>query len=93
MKLFRLFAPALIAILFSMSVKAQQKATDFLSIPEYVQFNNASWKLNWSSHPNANYYKQEYLTSGEQTDKYKNADDRLYRWQLRCKRYRRSKTE
>lgn len=71
MKLFRLFAPALIAILFSMSVKAQQKATDFLSIPEYVQFNNASWKLNWSSHPNANYYKQEYLTSGEQTDKYK----------------------
>ncbi|MDX8570264.1 hypothetical protein OZ666_01130 [Elizabethkingia sp. HX QKY] len=71
MKLFKLIAPALIAILFSMSVKGQQKVTDFLSIPGPVQFDNASWRLNWSSHPNANYYKQEYLTPGEQTDKYK----------------------
>ena len=46
-------------------------APDYLNIPGPLLFQNKAFHLNWSSHPSANFYKQEYLTKGEDANKYK----------------------
>lgn len=46
------------------------KAKDYLNVPGPVSFNNTVFQLVWSSNPNANYYKQEYIPSGETAEKY-----------------------
>jgi len=33
-----------------------------------VEFNKVSYKLSWSSHPDNNYYKQEYLPANEKAE-------------------------
>jgi len=38
---------------------------DYFEVPGPLEFNKASYKLSWSAHPNANYYKQEYLPGTE----------------------------
>ncbi|WP_212002640.1 hypothetical protein [Chitinophaga sp. HK235] len=50
---------------------AQSKTNDYLNIPGPLHLNNASYNLVWSSHPNNNYYKQEYLTAGDNLEKFK----------------------
>ncbi|RBL92374.1 hypothetical protein [Chitinophaga flava] len=50
---------------------AQSKTNDYLNIPGPLHLNNASYSLVWSSHPNNNYYKQEYLTAGDNLEKFK----------------------
>jgi len=47
-----------------------QTVKDYLTAPGPLAFNNASYKLVWSAHPNATYYKQEYLPAGETVQKY-----------------------
>lgn len=46
-------------------------ATDYLKLPGPLQFNNASYRLSWSAHPTANYYKQEYITAGDDPERFK----------------------
>ena len=46
----------------------QQKVKEYLSVPGPLQFNGMAFQLNWSSHPNNNYYKQEYLPPNEKTE-------------------------
>ncbi len=47
------------------------KAHDYLNVPGPIDFNKASWHLSWSSHPSANYYKHEYLTAGDNVERFK----------------------
>lgn len=46
------------------------KTKDYLNVPGPVRFNDTAFNLAWSSNPNANYYKQEYIPSGETVEKY-----------------------
>lgn len=43
---------------------------DYLSIGSELSFNNESYNLAWSSHPNATYFKQEYLRKSDKLEKY-----------------------
>lgn len=45
-------------------------ATDYLHVPGPIAFDNKLYHLNWSTHPAANFYKQEYIVKGDETDKY-----------------------
>jgi hypothetical protein len=48
-----------------------QKPVDRLGITGPVNFDNKAYILSWSSHPSANYYKQEYMQAGEDVNRYK----------------------
>lgn len=52
------------------SVNAQSKITDYLNVPGPIKIENKDYNLIWSSHPNKNYYKQEYLNSNDKIEKY-----------------------
>jgi hypothetical protein len=51
-------------------VNAQNKVNDYLNISGSIKLNQKEYNLVWSSHPNENYYKQEYLSSNENINKY-----------------------
>lgn len=71
MKQLRLFLVATMGILYSITGNSQNTKTDYLSVPGPVVFEAKSYNLVWTSHPSGNYYKQEYLTKGENADRYK----------------------
>lgn len=54
-----------------LSLKAQNKVTEYLNIPGPITIDSKTYHLAWSSHPNDSYYKQEYLTSNDNIEKYK----------------------
>jgi hypothetical protein len=41
-----------------------------LSVPQSFEFNGESYRLSWSSHPRPHYYKQEYLPSGQTSERF-----------------------
>lgn len=43
---------------------------DFLSTGTELSLNNEKYDLAWSSHPNATYFKQEYLRKSDKLEKY-----------------------
>jgi len=47
-------------------------AMNYLHTPASLSFNNTPYALAWSAHPNASYYKQEYLPKGETLNKFTN---------------------
>ena len=47
------------------------RVENLLTAPELVKFKGTDYKLAWSSHPSENYYKQEYIPSGEIIDEYR----------------------
>lgn len=49
---------------------AQKKAEDYLHLGDKYRFDNKDYKLVWSSHPMDNFYKQEYILSNENVEKY-----------------------
>lgn len=51
-------------------LKAQNKVNDYLNVPGPVSLNQKEYNLAWSSHPNGNYFKQEYLNSKENINHY-----------------------
>ena len=65
----------LLAIMMLMSVNSfgqtNKPVTDYLSVPGPIVFDTKSFYLNWSSHPTASFYKQEYIPKGEQANEYK----------------------
>ena len=63
----------LTVISFSNIVFAQKSktASDYLNVSGPLLFQNKAFHLNWSSHPSVNFYKQEYLTKGEDANQYK----------------------
>ena len=60
-------------LLFSVISNAQtnKAVNDYLKVPGPINFDSKSYKLSWSSHPAADYYKQEYLPGGESADRFK----------------------
>lgn len=51
-------------------LKAQNKVNDYLNVPGPVKLNQKEYHLVWSSHPNENYFKQEYLNPKENINQY-----------------------
>lgn len=43
---------------------------EYLSVPGPLRVGDTDFKLAWSSHPTATYYKQEYVPAGELVEKY-----------------------
>lgn len=70
MKLFYQRCLLVIATSLSFSASQAQNVKDHLSVPGPLNYNQASYRLSWSAHPTLSYYKQEYLTAGQQADKY-----------------------
>lgn len=62
---------SLVISLWTTTAAAQSNVNDYLHIPGPIQLNNASYNLVWTSHPNNNYYKQEYLVTGDNLEKFK----------------------
>jgi len=52
-------------------VMAQNKVEDYLHLGSKYRFDNKDYELVWSSHPASNFYKQEYILSNENVEKYK----------------------
>lgn len=67
MSLLRLATTALVSIALAMPVMAQEEA---LGIPGPIVFEGAEFELAWTSHPDASYYKQEYVPAGEAVESY-----------------------
>ncbi len=59
----------LFAILFS-NGQTYKAAKEYLTVPGPIILNKNTFNLTWTSHPSANYYKQEYITSGDNIEKY-----------------------
>ena len=62
------------ALLFAALIAGSSGAAEIverLSVPGPISFNGESYRLSWSSHPTANYYKQEYLPGGETGEHYR----------------------
>lgn len=49
---------------------AQESVADALGVPGPIHFMDEDYALSWTSHPTADYYKQEYLPAGQQSDSY-----------------------
>lgn len=58
-----------IFLLLSLNLTAQN-LKNYFSVSE-VSLSNTIYKLAWSSHPNSDYYKQEYLSAGEKSESFK----------------------
>lgn len=54
----------------SLSQANAQVAVDHLSLPGPVKFSGEQYRLAWSSHPNPQLYKQEYLPAGQELSRY-----------------------
>jgi len=49
---------------------AQEAVVEALDVPGPIEFLDDSYALSWTSHPTADYFKQEYLPEGQQSDSY-----------------------
>ena len=45
--------------------KPADDIVNYYNTPIDLAFNNLNYKLSWSAHPNASYYKQEYVAMGQ----------------------------
>lgn len=69
MKLFTLLSFLIFFTITSFTVKDNNAGIkDYLAIPGPIQYNKSSYKLSWSAHPTADYYKQEYLPANEKPE-------------------------
>lgn len=62
----------LIIPLFYLHAQNKNKVNDYLSIPGPINLGQKTYHLAWSSHPNDDYFKQEYLGPKEDINKYNN---------------------
>lgn len=61
----------LAVVMYSSSYGQTNKTVvDYLNLPGPVAFDNKSYNLSWTSHPSANYYKQEYIVKGDNVAKF-----------------------
>ena len=52
------------------TVTAQDAVVEALGVPGPIDFLGDSYALSWTSHPTPDYFKQEYLPEGQQSDSY-----------------------
>src|SRR4051812_27778928 len=60
----------LFAAVFSYG-QTEKKNTSYLGIVGPIVFDAVSYNLAWSSHPSNNYYREEYIPSGQPVEKFK----------------------
>ncbi len=70
MKLLTLFSVLSITLLTAFTPGDSPRVKDYFNVPGPLQFNKEAYRLSWSTHPNATYYKQEYLPAGQTSEKY-----------------------
>ena len=72
LNIFRIQAIIMFAFIVSSAFvqNASGQATDYFGVPS-VNFGNADYLLAWSSHPNSNYYKHEYIAEGDNVESFK----------------------
>jgi hypothetical protein len=51
--------------------QSSKQVSEYLSVPGPIVFDGKSYNLIWSSHPAANFYKQEYIVKGDNVNKFK----------------------
>ncbi|MES2265296.1 MAG: hypothetical protein V4520_00965 [Bacteroidota bacterium] len=61
----------LLTLLTTSQISFAQVA-NYYGTAESINFNGIDFNLAWSSHPNANYYKHEYIPKGENSEHFKN---------------------
>lgn len=66
----RLAAAALVAVSLAAPPVLAQQVTDHLGVPGPIVFDGADYLLSWSSQPNAQYTKQEYVPAGQSPETY-----------------------
>ncbi|RYY60029.1 MAG: hypothetical protein EOO05_11365 [Chitinophagaceae bacterium] len=66
------FITATFLVSLNMAFAQTKPAADILGVPLTLSLGSLKYKLSWSSHPNANYYKEEFLPAGETSAKFKN---------------------
>ena len=54
----------------ALTASASAQVKDHLNIPGPISFGGQSYELAWSSHPSANYIKQEYLPKVQTVERY-----------------------
>ncbi|MBC7904005.1 MAG: hypothetical protein H7Y27_11305 [Gemmatimonadaceae bacterium] len=66
------FLSILLSTMFAdnLSAQAGKPVKNFLNVQGPLVFNKLPYQLKWSSHPSANYYKQEYINSNEDLNKF-----------------------
>ena len=57
-------------MLGNVGVARAEGVVERLSVPESIEFNGETYRLSWSSHPRPHYYKQEYLPSGQTSERF-----------------------
>jgi hypothetical protein len=73
MNVFRMLPVLLLAGILSITTQGQTNKVmhDYLNIPGPIVLDKKSYNLSWSSHPSANFYKQEYIQKGDNPEKFK----------------------
>lgn len=54
----------------NIGIARSESVVERLSVPQAFEFNGESYRLAWSSHPRPHYYKQEYLPSGQTSERF-----------------------
>src|SRR5262245_18735685 len=54
----------------NIKIARSEAVVERLSVPQSFEFNGESYRLSWSSHPRPHYYKQEYLPSGQTSERF-----------------------
>lgn len=63
-------AAAFLAVLSFCGPALAQDVTDYLGVPGPITFDGTDYLLSWSSQPNAQYTKQEYVPAGQSVENY-----------------------
>ena len=58
-------------LLTTFSFGQTAKPIEYLGVAQQISFDKISYNLAWTSHPTDNYYKQEYLATGDTIEKFK----------------------
>ena len=54
----------------NIGIARSESVVERLSVPQAFEFNGESYRLAWGSHPRPHYYKQEYLPSGQTSERF-----------------------
>ena len=58
-------------LLTTLSYGQRPRPTEYVGVYGPIVFDKVVYNLAWTSHPSANYYKQEYLAPGDMIEKFK----------------------
>jgi hypothetical protein len=64
--------PIFLLFLSGFAKHGNKDVVNYLNTSDTIVLDNVSYKLAWSSHPDENYYKQEYLPAHERVGSYSN---------------------